>query len=61
MVINVTFDNISVIIKSMQSVGGGNLSTRRNPPTFRMSLTNFITYNVVSSTSHHEWGSNSQL
>jgi hypothetical protein len=35
MVLNVTFNN---------SIGGGNRSTRRKQPTYRKSLTNFITY-----------------
>jgi hypothetical protein len=39
-------------------IGGGNWSTRRKPPTCRKSLTN-LSYNVVSSTPHHEQGSNS--
>jgi hypothetical protein len=35
MVFNATFNN---------SIGGGSRSTRRKPPTYRKSLTNFITY-----------------
>jgi len=35
-------------------IGGGNQSTRRKPPSCRKSQTNFITYNVVSSTPGHE-------
>jgi len=37
-------------------IGGGNRNSRRKPPTYRKSLTNFITYNV-SSTFRHEWDS----
>jgi len=44
-------------IVAVSFIGGGN---RRKLLTYRKSLTNFITY-VVSSTSRHERGSNSQL
>ena len=45
-----TFSDISVInIVVVSFIGGGNQSTRREPPTCRKSLINFITY-VVSST-----------
>jgi hypothetical protein len=36
-------------IVAVSFIGGGN---RRKPPTCRKSLTNLITHNVVSSTSH---------
>ena len=56
MVFNATFNNISVIIfVAVSFIGGGNQSTRRKPPTLQ------ISYNVVSSTPRHDWGSNSQL
>jgi len=47
MVFNATFNNISAI--SVSFIGGGNLSTRRKPPTYRKALT--LLHNVVSSTS----------
>ena len=47
MVINATFNIISVIyIMAVSFIGGGNRSTRRKSPTCRKSLTNFITYLV---------------
>jgi hypothetical protein len=42
MVFNATFNNISVIV-AVSFIGGGNLSTRRKPPTCHKSLTIFIT------------------
>ena len=59
MVFNATFNNISAILRLSSFIGGGNPSNQRKPLTCRKSLTNFITYdNVVSSTPHHEWDSN---
>ena len=52
MVFNATFNNISVISWRSVLLGGGNRTTRRIRPTCRKSLTNFITYNVVSSRPH---------
>jgi len=49
MVFNATFNNISFI--SWRSVGEGNRSTRRKPPTCRKSLPNFITYYFIEYTS----------
>ena len=47
MVINATFNIISVIyIMAVSFIGGGNRSTRRKSPTCRKSQTNFITYLV---------------
>ena len=46
-VFNATFNTISSIYHDMVEVsfiGGGNRSTWRKPPTYRKSLTNFITY-----------------
>ena len=44
MMFNATFNNISVISwRSVLNIGGGNRSTRRNPPTCRNSLKNVIT------------------
>ena len=42
-------------------IGGGNWNTRRIPPTYCKSLTNFKTHNVVSTTPRHERCSHSQL
>jgi hypothetical protein len=47
-------------------VPGGNQSTRRKPEyqektTDLSQVTDKLSHNVVSSTPHHEWGSNSQL
>ena len=42
MVFNATFNNISVI-SWWCFTGGGNQSTRRKPPIYHKSLTNFIT------------------
>ena len=42
MVLNATFNNISVISWRSVFIGGGNRSTRRKPLTCRKSLTNFI-------------------
>jgi len=43
MVFNVTFQQYFSYIVMVNFIGGGNQSTRRNPPTCRKSLTNFIT------------------
>jgi len=43
MVFNATFNNIFSYIVAVSFIDGGNRSTRRKPPTFRKSLTNFIT------------------
>jgi len=40
-------------------IGGGNQSIQREPLTYHMSLTNFITYCYIEYT-WLEWGSNSQ-
>jgi len=46
MVFNATFNNISVTQEmytvAVSFIGGGNWSTRRNPPSCRRSLTHFI-------------------
>ena len=42
-------------------IGGGNRSTQRKPPTYRKSVTNFLSHNVASSTLHNERDSNSKL
>ena len=42
LVLNTTFNNISVILWRFY-IGGGNRSTRKTPQTFRKSLINFIT------------------
>jgi len=60
MAFNVTFNNISLIMVGI-IIGGGNQSTWRKPQTCCNSLTNFIIYNVASSTPRHEQGLNSQL
>ena len=56
MVFSATFSYIVAV----SFIGAGNQSTRRKLSTCRKSLTNFITYNVVSSKPRHERGSNSQ-
>ena len=43
LVINATFNNMSVISWRAVFIGRGNWSTRRNKPTCRKSHTNFIT------------------
>ena len=44
MVFNATFKStIFSYIMAVNSIGGGNRSTRRKPPTCRNALTNFIT------------------
>jgi hypothetical protein len=43
MVLNATFNYISVILWRSVFMGGGNRSTRRKPPTCRKSVTHFIT------------------
>jgi hypothetical protein len=53
MVLNATFNNISVIKWLVSFIGGGNRRTRRK------SLTKTLSHNVVSSTSRHERDSNS--
>ena len=55
MVLYATFKNISIISLQSVLIDGGNWSIRRKPPTCRKS------HNIVSSTYHHECGSNSQL
>ena len=42
MVLNATFNCIFVIV-AVSFIGGGNRSTRKKPPTYDKSLTNFIT------------------
>jgi hypothetical protein len=54
MVFNITFNNLAVSF-----IGGGNRSTKRNPPICHKSLTNFITYCYTEYTSS-ERDSNSQ-
>jgi hypothetical protein len=50
MVLSATFNNISVIlIVAVSFIGWGNWSTQRKPPTCRKSLTNFITYSIMTS------------
>ena len=48
MVLNATFNNISVILWWSVLIGGGNRSTQRKPPTCRKSLTNFESLTIVS-------------
>jgi len=43
MVFNTTFNNILSYTVVLSFIDGRNRSTRRNPPTYRKSLTNFIT------------------
>ena len=50
-VFNTTFNNISVISRQSNLIGGGNWSTRKKPQTSRMSLTNFITISRLEYTS----------
>ena len=59
MVLNATFNNVSVYHGS-QIYWWRKLEYTEKPPTCHKSLTNFIT-SVVSSTPHHEMDSNSQL
>ena len=57
---NTTFNNISVILVVVGFIGGGNRSIQRKSQICRKSLTNFITYDVASSTPHHKQNSHPQ-
>jgi hypothetical protein len=61
-VFNANFKNISVISWRSENsfIGGGNQSTQRIHRTVASHLQT-LSHNVVSSTPHHEWDSNSQL
>ena len=59
MVVNFTFNNISVISWRLIFIGGGNRNTGGKPPTCRNLLTT-LSHNVVSNTVRHELGSYSQ-
>ena len=60
LVLNATFNNITVIIiVAVCFISGGNRNTRRKSLTCRKSLTNFITYCCIEFTIL-ERGSNSQ-
>jgi len=51
MVLNATFNNISVNIVAVSFIGGENQSTSRKPSTCCKSLTKFITRSCIEFTS----------